>query len=677
MNIALPEGWIIDLDSQLLTLPYFAGIQVHIVTIKRDKECKIPVFSATKCVIHAQSRSFVAIASSKGETLSILQRDLIYEPIKQQSCTTFAHLVSGDCKAIMMENSSDRNVTISRYQPLGNLIDLDAQFMTSLPKSATKRLFMKDLLVAVAMITNTKTMKSKPQLDGTRDRKETFLTNGITIFGDSQQTKKFQLIIQQNAELWQERQNIAKVTKGEEMTIDLCDEWKNKYKPAVAECPFISKIDCASFIYQWSVKKEHQHRLTVASHRGQETFTCAVMEVRNSQAYVQRRIDSILRAYRSFARAHIDDIFIFSSSLNENLDHLEQVFEKLREFHIFLSPRKCFLNYPSISILGQKANALGLASEEDKLTAIQYIPHYARRSSALQARKIKFNRLLLEEGFNDGANRKREAAHTRISEVTSAEKEAFISLQRFFMNTGILHHCDPYRKFYADFDSLKHGMGAMVYHSEIDPPTQKSVQPIMFLSSLLKPAEENYWPTELEIARLCWVISKIRTLIESSKNPTIIYTDHQAAIQIATQTSLTTRSLVRLNPRHRRSSEYLSRFQLEVRHKAGRLNELAEENKTLAYLVISLQIGQSWLQKLKRAYSLDPQTSKLIQQLQENEALEINEANLLSEYYGGILFTKLDEIHQEKRPVIPKSTESEVFTYAHDQLGHMGFDRIH
>ncbi|RKF58407.1 hypothetical protein GcC1_n183043 [Golovinomyces cichoracearum] len=90
----------------------------------------------------------------------------------------------------------------------------------------------------------------------------------------------------------------------------------------------------------------------------------------------------------------------------------------------------------------------------------------------------------------------------KISEVTSAEKEAFISLQRAFMNTGILHHYNPDRNLYADLDSSKQGMGAMIYHSEIDPPTQKSVQPIMFLLRLLKPAEENYWPTELEIARL-------------------------------------------------------------------------------------------------------------------------------------------------------------------------------
>ncbi|RKF84330.1 hypothetical protein GcM1_114002, partial [Golovinomyces cichoracearum] len=61
-----------------------------------------------------------------------------------------------------------------------------------------------------------------------------------------------------------------------------------------------------------------------------------------------------------------------------------------------------------------------------------------------------------------------------------SRKEAFISLQRTFMNTGILHHCNLDKFLYADLDSSKYGMGAMVYHSEIDPLTQKSVQPIIF-----------------------------------------------------------------------------------------------------------------------------------------------------------------------------------------------------
>ncbi|KAI6244554.1 hypothetical protein HI914_07482 [Erysiphe necator] len=144
-----------------------------------------------------------------------------------------------------MENASDKNITISRHQKLGNLIDSDVQIMTvideievfhltqSPPISATKRLFMKGLLAAAATVTSTKSMKSK--VHNPQKAHETILTNGITVFGENQQTKQLQLPVQENAELWEERKNLARVAKGEEMTIDLCNDWETKYKPCQAK----------------------------------------------------------------------------------------------------------------------------------------------------------------------------------------------------------------------------------------------------------------------------------------------------------------------------------------------------------------------------------------------------------------------------------------------------------
>ncbi len=78
------------------------------------------------------------------------------------------------------------------------------------------------------------------------------------------------------------------------------------------DCPFITVIDCSAFFYQWRVHPLDRHKLTVVSHRGQESFNVAVMGYKNSPAYVQRQIDRLLRAFRQFARAYVDDIVIFS-----------------------------------------------------------------------------------------------------------------------------------------------------------------------------------------------------------------------------------------------------------------------------------------------------------------------------------------------------------------------------
>lgn len=92
---------------------------------------------------------------------------------------------------------------------------------------------------------------------------------------------------------------------------------------------------------------------------------------------------------------------------------------------------------------------------------------------------------------------------------------------------------------------------------------------------------------------------------------------------------------------------------------------------------MTLYIGQIWINKLEQPYISDPRTSKLIRQLQENETLESNTAILPFEYIGEILYAKPDAIHQERRPVISKTSERKIFTFAYDQLGHIGFDRTY
>lgn len=183
---------------------------------------------------------------------------------------------------------------------------------------------------------------------------------------------------------------------------------------AVQGAKYISTVDCSAYFYQWRVNPEHRHRLTVASHRGQETFKVAVMGYRNTPAYVQRMTDRILRPHRDYSRAYVDDIVIFSATLKEHLQHLRSVFGELADRGICLSPDKSFLGYPSVHLLGQRVDALGLATAEAKLAAItnlkfpqtltqlegylgltgylrQYIPHYAAIVKPLQLRKTLLN----------------------------------------------------------------------------------------------------------------------------------------------------------------------------------------------------------------------------------------------------------------------------------------------
>ncbi|KAI1000757.1 hypothetical protein K3495_g7440 [Podosphaera aphanis] len=660
---------------------------------------------------------------------------------------------------------SSENVCIPAKALMGNVVDIDFDRMVDVnfmevayiaatpAKSSWTRLLRKGALAAAAAqsILNTHTAPVY-SVDPVREGcSETILSSGITTYGDKMQRTRLETLIDNYQELWKDQTSFAKTPSGEEMTLPLVEKWDEKYKPgqakvypgsgrhqsvgpnnitrclsdptqaeiilAIAGSSFISTIDAASFFYQWKVRNDDQHKLTVSSHRGQETFSCAVMGFRNSPAYVQRVIDTILRPDRAYARAYIDNIVIFSGTFEEHESHLQQVFTNLEQHNIHFSPKKCFLSYPSVALLGQRVDALGLSSAEDKLAANAkitfprtlkqleyylgltswlriYFKDYARKAAPLQARKVKLYEELRSQDITKGPKRKRHAIRQQILDVIEDEHAAFEALQTSFRSPAMLHHFDPNRRLYADLDASGKGIGAMIYHSTAEPPTQISTQPILFISRLLKHAETRYWPTELEVAALCWVVAKIRHMIESCKTATIIYTDHNAAIQISTQSSMTTTSLVRMNMRHVRSSEYLSRFRLEVRHKPGKLNVVpdalsrldtgkddSEDDKSrtpeMVYLIQIVNISSEFVENLKQAYRKDSKCLKLIEILDNEIENGSNAAVLPFEYRNGILYAKLDNVHNVRRPVVPKELVKTLLEKAHDDLGHVGYTRVH
>jgi hypothetical protein len=110
----------------------------------------------------------------------------------------------------------------------------------------------------------------------------------------------------------------------------------------------------------------------------------------------------------------------------------------------------------------------------------------------------------------------------------------------------------------------------MIYIVKGDPPPdidgnkahlfkKEDIQIVMFLSKALTGLETCYWPTELEVSGLVWIVKKVHHLIHASQKPAIIFSDHSTAVGISNQTSLTTTTASdKLNLKLVRDSAYFS-----------------------------------------------------------------------------------------------------------------------
>ena len=95
-------------------------------------------------------------------------------------------------------------------------------------------------------------------------------------------------------------------------------------------------------------------------------FSC-----KNSPSIFQRIMQNILAPFLwIFTLVYINNIIIFSLTLEDHISHLNQVFKAIEDSGVTLSVTKCHFRYQSLLLLGQKVSRLGLSTHKEKVDAI-------------------------------------------------------------------------------------------------------------------------------------------------------------------------------------------------------------------------------------------------------------------------------------------------------------------
>ena len=93
-------------------------------------------------------------------------------------------------------------------------------------------------------------------------------------------------------------------------------------------------------------------------------------DLKNAPPYFQRRMDEVLKDL-SFCRCYIHDIIIWSTTVEEHIQHLQIVFGRLRDAGLKVHPGKCVFGADNIDFLGHRISADKLEPQQDKLAAIR------------------------------------------------------------------------------------------------------------------------------------------------------------------------------------------------------------------------------------------------------------------------------------------------------------------
>ena len=106
---------------------------------------------------------------------------------------------------------------------------------------------------------------------------------------------------------------------------------------------------------------------------GKYQFNRVPFGLTQAPAYFQKPIDDVLKGC-NFTMGYLDDIIIYSRSEKEHLEHLEEIFTRLKAAGLKLKLEKCCFFKKHIQYLGHLISAEGIQPLPEKLKSIAKMP---------------------------------------------------------------------------------------------------------------------------------------------------------------------------------------------------------------------------------------------------------------------------------------------------------------
>jgi hypothetical protein len=286
----------------------------------------------------------------------------------------------------------------------------------------------------------------------------------------------------------------------------------------------------------------------------------------NAPASFQSLINNTLREYLDvFAVVYLDDILIFSSSLEQHINHVRLVLERLRNAGLYVKGEKCEFHVDHVEFLGFCINPSGVTMDPKKVSAImdwpspkslhdvqsflgfanfyrRFIHDYSRLSLPLTS--------LLKKGV--------------VFQWTPSAQNAFDELKKKFSSSPLLCVFDPSLPCVVESDASDFAIGAVLNQLGDD----QKLRPIAFFSRKLLPAEVNYDVHDKELLSIVECFKLWRHYLEDASHQIIVYSDH-----INLQYFMGNKPL---NRRQARWALALSSFNFAIQYRPGTKNARAD-----------------------------------------------------------------------------------------------------
>ena len=134
----------------------------------------------------------------------------------------------------------------------------------------------------------------------------------------------------------------------------------------LGKAKYFSSLDLKSGYWQVKMADSDKDKTAFTCHRGLFYFNVISFGLTNAPAIFQELLNRVLEGLRNFTTAYLDDILIYSRTLEQHLMHIQQVSDRLRTHGLRLKLQKCRLLKRETNYLGFVINTNGIQPEEKK-----------------------------------------------------------------------------------------------------------------------------------------------------------------------------------------------------------------------------------------------------------------------------------------------------------------------
>ncbi|CAM5085788.1 unnamed protein product [Eretmochelys imbricata] len=137
---------------------------------------------------------------------------------------------------------------------------------------------------------------------------------------------------------------------------------------------FISTLDLTKGYCQVTLDESAKERSAFITPLGLYEFNVLPFGLRNTPATFQKLVDGLLARLGEYAVAYLDNVAIFSDSWVDHLEHLQKVFECIREAGLTVKAKKFQIGLNRVTYLGHQVGQGIINPLEVKVDAIQKWP---------------------------------------------------------------------------------------------------------------------------------------------------------------------------------------------------------------------------------------------------------------------------------------------------------------